>query len=135
MHTLQGARDRGGGRTGGGGHLHIEQLGGLVHADGDGALTPRLAEHFLQGISYRVHPADGRGESGSAGSPAAGGAAVPESAGTLTFRSSALPPRIPPKSYCKCESLTWRAGCSCPPSARRRLCACSHPPASLAKSP
>lgn len=65
-----------GGQAGGGGgrgHLHIEQLGGLVHADGDGALTPRLAEHFLQGISHRVHPADGPGESGSAGVPRGGG--------------------------------------------------------------
>lgn len=131
-HAPGSAGSGGGGGAGGRGHLHIEQLGGLVHAYGDGALTPRLAEHFLQGISHRVHPADGRGESGSAGSPAAGGAAAPESADTLTFRSSALTPRIPPKSYCKCESLTRRAGCSCPPSARRRLCARSHPPASLA---
>lgn len=42
------------------GHLHVEQFGSLVHADGNGALTPSLAEHFLQGIAHRVHPEDSR---------------------------------------------------------------------------
>lgn len=74
-HGVETGRQAGGQAGGGGGrgHLHIEQFGGLVHADGDGALTPRLAEHFLQGISHRVHPADGPGESGSAGVPRGGG--------------------------------------------------------------
>lgn len=55
------------GDAGGRGHLHIEQLGSLVHADGNGALTPSLAEHFFQGIAHRVHPADGRARAGQPG--------------------------------------------------------------------
>lgn len=73
--------------------------------------------------------------------------------GRLTFRSSALQPRIPPKSYCNCGSPTERerrAGCSChcgrsgacslrsltgSSSARRRSAVRpSHPPHSLARS-
>lgn len=52
--------------------------------------------------------------------------------GRLTFRSFALQPRIPPKSYCNCRSPTERerrAGCSCH---RRRAGACF--PHSLAGS-
>lgn len=56
-----------GGRTGNAGHLHVEQLGSLVHADRNGALTPSLAEHFLQGIAHRVHPAGGRAREGQPG--------------------------------------------------------------------
>lgn len=69
MHTLQGEKGRSGWEAGGSqDHLHVEQLGRLVHADRNGALTPSLAEHFLQGIAHRVHPADQQGESRSAGS-------------------------------------------------------------------
>eukprot|EP00069_Balaena_mysticetus_P019711 bmy_12449T0 len=37
-------------------HLHVEQLGRLVHPDGDGALTQGFAEHFLEGIPHLIHP-------------------------------------------------------------------------------
>lgn len=37
-------------------HLHVEQLGRLVHPDGDGALTQGFAEHFLEGIAHLIHP-------------------------------------------------------------------------------
>lgn len=66
-----GEREAGG--AGGRGHLHVEQLGCLVHADSNGALTPSLAEHFLQGIAHRVHPADRRARAGQLGSGPRGG--------------------------------------------------------------
>lgn len=41
-------------------HLHVEQLGRLVHPDGDGALTQGFAEHFLEGIPHLIHPTRGK---------------------------------------------------------------------------
>lgn len=40
--------------------LHVEQLGRLVHPNGDGALTQGFAQHLLQGIPYLVHPTGGQ---------------------------------------------------------------------------
>ena len=61
---------------------------------------------------------------GSTGVRAEGKQSSGRGSGRLTFRSSALQPRIPPKSYCNCRSPTERerrAGCSCH---RRRAGAC-----------
>lgn len=46
-------------------HLHVEQLGRLVHPDGDGALTQGFAEHFLEGIPHLIHPIRERQQRGS----------------------------------------------------------------------
>lgn len=37
-------------------HLHVEQLGRLVHPDRDGALTQSFTQHFLEGIPHLIHP-------------------------------------------------------------------------------
>lgn len=118
---------------GGQGHLHVEQLGSLVHADGNGALTPSLAEHFLQGIAHRVHPADGRVTAGQPGprprSGRGGGHRVRRHTYLSVFCSAAensskviLQVRVPHAGGARAAPG--------PHSARRRLCARSHPPVS-----
>lgn len=45
-------------------HLHVKQLGRLVHPDGDCALTQGFAEHFFEGIPHLIHPTSRQSEEG-----------------------------------------------------------------------
>lgn len=65
-------------------HLHVEQLGRLIHPDGDGALTQGFAEHFLEGIPHLIHPTRER-EQGGPVSPSLFGSIAAPSPGTATL--------------------------------------------------
>lgn len=111
------------------GHLHVKQLGSLVHADGNSALTPSLAEHFLQSIAHRVHPADSRAR---AGQPSARplrreGRRPPSPQAHLPF-SLLLCSREFLQSHIASASPSRGARAAPGPHSASRLCARSHPP-------